>query len=139
MTTFSIQPNSPTPAYMQILNQINYAIASGHYAPDEQLPSVRQLAVDLLVNPTTVAKAYRELERGGLTYSRKGRGVFVADLGPKMGERHRLRSVTGQIADAINEAVRSGLKPERIRAITESILTRALGKRPTLKAEHTGE
>ena len=82
MPVFDIDTASSVPVYEQIVDRLRYAIAAGRYAPGEQLPSVRQLAVDLLVNPNTVAKAYRELEREGLTFSRRGLGVFVSRSAP---------------------------------------------------------
>lgn len=67
------------PIYQQIVNQFKYLVASGRLEKDEQLPPVRKLAEQLLVNPNTVARAYRELENDGLVVSRHGSGVFVAD------------------------------------------------------------
>ena len=72
------------PLYQQLIDNIEALIAGGLLAADEQLPSVRQLAVELAINPNTIQRAYAELERQGYIYSVKGRGSFVA-------ENHRIR------------------------------------------------
>ena len=128
MPVFDIDPASSVPVYEQIVDRLRYAIAAGRYAPGEQLPSVRQLAVDLLVNPNTVAKAYRELEREGLTFSRRGLGVFVSRSAPAACRRYRRQAIARKIAAALDEAVRSGLDPEEIRALAEELLDNALGE-----------
>lgn len=65
------------PIYLQIVNQVKRAVASGVLVPGDRLPTVRQLAVDLTINPNTVAKAYQELEREGVISTVPGRGTFV--------------------------------------------------------------
>ena len=74
-----ISPSDGVPIYQQILNQIKYLAASGRLCAGDQLPPVRKLAEQLLVNPNTVARAYRELESDGVVASRRGAGVFVAN------------------------------------------------------------
>ena len=73
-----IDPTGAVPVSEQIAEQIRFAIATGRLEPDEKLPSVRALARDLLVNPNTVAKVYRDLEREGILRTRPGSGAFVA-------------------------------------------------------------
>jgi len=73
-----ITTQSTTPIFRQIVDQLRRQIASSQLAVGDALPSVRQLAKDLVINPNTVAKAYAELQRDGLIESRQGRGVFVA-------------------------------------------------------------
>lgn len=128
MGLFSIKLDSNVPVYEQIVEGLRYAIAAGTFAPGEQLPSVRQLAVELLVNPNTVAKAYRELEREGLTRTRKGLGIFVSRSAPGACRSHRRGAVARRIAEAIEDAVHSGLDPEEVRALTEEALEHALEK-----------
>jgi len=123
---FDIDPASSTPVFEQIVHGLRCAIASGVYRQGEQLPSVRQLAVDLLVNPNTVAKAYRELEREGLTRSRKGLGVFVANRAAKRCVRLRRARVVEQVRAALGEAARSGLSPDEIDEIIHEQLDTAL-------------
>lgn len=75
--TFTINTGSSTPIYRQITDQVRLAVAGGRLAVGEQLPSVRVLAEELVVNPNTVARAYADLTREGLIESRSGRGVFI--------------------------------------------------------------
>ena len=126
MAVFEIDAASNVPIYGQIVDKLRYAIAGRAYRPGDQLPSVRQLAIDLLVNPNTVAKAYRELERQGLTYSRKGRGIFVSNSAPEACRRTRREIVARRIASAVLEAVRSGLEPEEVRELTLEQLQKAV-------------
>lgn len=74
---FQVDARSATPIYDQIVTQVKYAVAAGTLRPGEPLPSVRQLAVALRVNPNTVARAYRDLEADGVVETRAGRGTFV--------------------------------------------------------------
>ena len=122
MPAFDIDPASSTPVYEQIATGIRYAIASGVYRQGEQLPSVRELAIDLLVNPNTVAKAYRDLEREGLTRTRKGLGVFVASRARKRCMKFRRARVAEQVRLALDDAICSGLDPYEIEAIVRGQL-----------------
>ena len=80
------------PLYQQLIDNIEALIASGLLAADEQLPSVRQLAVELAINPNTIQKAYSELDRRGVVYSVPGKGSFVSiDALEKIGDRRRLK------------------------------------------------
>jgi GntR family transcriptional regulator len=74
---FSLSPSHPMPLYAQLTRAIQFAIATGRLRQGEQLPTVRQLAVDLRVNANTVAKVYAELERSGILETRRGVGTFV--------------------------------------------------------------
>jgi GntR family transcriptional regulator len=75
--TFNISTGSDTPIYKQITDQVRLAVTVGKLAVGDQLPSVRALAEDLVVNPNTVSRAYGDLMREGLLESRAGRGVFI--------------------------------------------------------------
>lgn len=91
---FHIDPNHPTPLYAQLERSIRFAIAIGKLGIGDQLPTVRQLAVDLRINANTVAKVYAELERAGVLETRRGVGTFVsarpeeASLGRRDREKH---------------------------------------------------
>ena len=76
---FHINPASPTPLYAQLRRAIQFAIATGKLRIGEQLPTVRQMAVDLKINANTVAKVYLELERTGIVETRRGVGTFISD------------------------------------------------------------
>src|SRR5215510_4984129 len=73
-----LDPRSGVPVYRQLMDQIKYYVAGGTLRPGDQLPSIRELAVALSVNPTTVVKTYTELEREGVIAMRHGKGAFVA-------------------------------------------------------------
>ncbi len=75
---FRLDPSTGVPFYRQIIDQVLLAVADGRLKPGEQLPTVRQLAVDLQVNLNTVAKAYREMEIRGIVQTQQGTGTFVA-------------------------------------------------------------
>lgn len=80
MAYFHVDSDSPTPIYAQLDRSIRAAIATGELEPGSQLPTVRQLAVDLAVNANTVAKVYTQLERDGILETRRGVGTFVRDI-----------------------------------------------------------
>jgi len=76
---FRLDPHSGVPVYRQLMDQVQAAMASGALALGDQLPTVRQVAVDLAINPNTVSRAYREMEIRGLLDTQQGTGTFVAD------------------------------------------------------------
>jgi GntR family transcriptional regulator len=101
----ALDPRDPTPIYAQLDRGLRAAIASGRLMPGDQLPTVRQLAVDLKVNANTVARVYADLERAGVLETRRGVGSFVlaspAHARPPDEHQRRLRAfVTRVIADA---------------------------------------
>src|SRR3974377_2618004 len=75
---FRLDDNSGGPVYRQVMDQVGGGIALGALRPGDQLPTVRQLAVDLAINPNTVVRAYRELELGGLLETHQGTGTFIS-------------------------------------------------------------
>lgn len=90
---FQLNPSDPTPLYAQLDRAIRLGISIGRLPPDTQLPTVRQLAVDLSINLNTVAKVYRDLERAGILETRRGIGTFIRSPATKAmakGERDRL-------------------------------------------------
>lgn len=115
----SIDTADARPIYVQIMDEIRRAVVLGTVGPDDPLPSVRQLAGELKVNPNTVQQAYRELERDGLVYVRRGQGTFVAEEAAVQTERERgelARMVAGR---ALREAYRNGLSAEDLVAAIE--------------------
>ncbi|HLN47250.1 MAG TPA: GntR family transcriptional regulator [Magnetospirillaceae bacterium] len=78
---FHVDDASGVPVYLQLKEQVLHAISRAQLKPGDQLPTVREVAVDLLINPNTVNRAYAELEREGLLRSRRGRGTFVSEAG----------------------------------------------------------
>src|SRR5438552_14917475 len=93
---FQVDANHPTPLYAQLERSIRFAIATGKLRIGDQLPTVRQLAVDLRINANTVAKVYGELERAGVLETRRGVGTFVASLRETQeSDAERARQLTG--------------------------------------------
>ncbi len=95
-----ISPNDGIPIYLQIVNQVKYLAASGRLDAGDQLPPVRKLAEQLIVNPNTVARAYRELENAGVLVTRRGAGVFVSDAGSPLTRKEKNR-ILAERADAL--------------------------------------
>ena len=95
-----ISPNDGVPIYLQIVNQVKYLVASGRLKPGEELPPIRVLAEKLVVNPNTVARAYRELELAGVVTKRRTAGTYVSDAGSPLARRERLR-ILAERADAL--------------------------------------
>jgi GntR family transcriptional regulator len=99
-----ISPNDGVPIYLQIVNQVKYLVSAGRLSPEEELPPIRTLAEKLLVNPNTVARAYRELELAGIVIKRRTTGTYVSNAGVRMGRRDRLKIITGRIDALVAEA-----------------------------------
>jgi len=100
----SIDPKSGVPLYRQIIESVKFAIARGALAPGERLPTVRQLAVDLQVNPNTVIRAYRELELGGVLDTQQGSGTFVAGERPEIDALERRRMLDQILTELLARA-----------------------------------
>ncbi len=115
-----IDEKDPRPIYQQIVDEVRRGLVTGTLGADDPLPSVRQLASDLKVNPNTVQQAYRDLEREGMVYVRRGQGTFIADVrGGSARERSALASSLAQ--RALREAWRHGLgTAELIEAIVKA-------------------
>lgn len=98
---FHLDQNSGVPVYRQIIDQVRGGVASGALAPGHQLPTVRQLAVDLEINPNTVVRAYRELELGGLLETQQGTGTFISEKKVSRGDAERQRQLSQIVADCV--------------------------------------
>lgn len=101
---FSLDPKSGVPFYKQIILQIEMAIADGRVLTGDQLPTVRSLAVDLSINPNTVARAYNELEIRGIVNTQQGTGTFINDKKTKLDEIERERVLAGITQSFITKA-----------------------------------
>ncbi len=115
------------PLHEQITHGIKELIMCGALAPDEQLPSVRDLSVSLTVNPNTVQRAYKNLEAENIIYSIKGKGNFVS--GSSCADKKTLSKLYDSLADSIRELVFYGEDKEKISAFLESIITETEGKK----------
>jgi len=99
-----ISANDGVPIYLQIVNQVKYLVASGRLTPGEELPPMRVLAERLLINPNTVARAYRELEIAGIVTKRRTAGTYVSDAGSPLARRERVKILTERIDALLAEA-----------------------------------
>jgi len=127
-----VDHESGMPIYAQIMEQIKHLVATGRLRPGDQLPTIRQLAVDLRVNPNTVVHAYRELDRQRVISTQQGRGTFIAQR-PDEGRlaemrRDRLRAIMGH---ALLEALSLGYEAQEIREAFEKQLEEWQGERPS--------
>ncbi|HEY8183280.1 MAG TPA: GntR family transcriptional regulator [Thermoanaerobaculia bacterium] len=118
-----VDPKDPLPLYAQLERGIRIGIATGNIKPGQQLPTVRQLAVDLRVNANTVARVYLALERDGVLTTRRGVGTFVAEGVPqKTNAPYRERRLRQAIDRFLTEATSLGYKPrEVVRALARRI------------------
>jgi GntR family transcriptional regulator len=124
---FDIQPDSPVPIYEQIVAQVTFAIASGILEPGYFIPSVRELAEQLMVHPNTVARAYQELERRGVVTAKRGKRMEVTSEAPLKCQSKRQDIVRGRIREALREAVSSALSTEEIRDLVDEELAQLDG------------
>lgn len=99
-----ISTTDGVPIYQQIVNQVKLMLASGRLAPGDELPPIRVLAQQLLINPNTVARAYRELETAGILIKRQGAGTYVSDRGSPLARRERLRILSDSVDALIAQA-----------------------------------
>jgi GntR family transcriptional regulator len=102
------------PIYLQIVNQVKYLVAAGRLAPGDELPPIRALAEQLVINPNTVARAYRELEVAGVVEKRGTTGTFVSAAGSPLARRERVRILTDRIDALLAEARQLGFDTEEL-------------------------
>ena len=125
---FHLDPRSGVATYLQIVQQVKEALRLGVLDVGDQLPTVREVVADLAINPNTVAKAYRDLEREGLVVAQPGRGTFIAStLALPSLEHHR--ALRRELERWLAEAERAGLDEESVRALISTTLREAFGRR----------
>ena len=107
-STFQLDLHSGVPVYRQIIDQVTGGIARGALKPGDQLPTVRQLAVDLTINPNTVVRAYRELEIRGILETQQGTGTFISQQEPKTDEIERQRRLDQLVSEFVARAGAAG-------------------------------
>src|SRR5437868_4401097 len=122
------------PIYAQIVDQVKFAIAARVVRPGDLVPSVRELSKRLVVNPNTVARAYRELQGQGLLEAVRGTGLQVTEAAPARCGEERRAIVRLRLRGAIDEALRSDLAPAEIEAIFRDEWTRSNGAAKALKS-----
>lgn len=110
-----IDPRSPTPLYAQIAGRLKVAVAAGELRPGESLPSVRQLAARLRLNPATIAQAYRELESEGFVEMRQGSGTFIKDVATERRAQERGDQAVRLVRAMLAEAAKLGIQKDDLR------------------------
>ena len=125
---------SGLPVYRQIMDQIKYYVASGALVAGDQLPSIRELAQALTVNPTTVVKAYTELVHEEAIELRQGKGAFVAATSNPLSREEQDKAVRRIARQLAVEATQMGMAPERVVRIVDEELTAMAGERAETKA-----
>ena len=124
---FKPNQTSGVPIYVQLMEQVKHSIETGALRPGDQLPAIRKVAEDLVINPNTVAKVYRELEHEGVIELRHGAGAFVADAregAEPEGRAERLRKAQGAARGAVAKLEALGLSEEEMRRLFEAEWTR---------------
>jgi GntR family transcriptional regulator len=119
---FRPNPSSGVPIYLQLMEQVKHAIETGALRPGEQLPGIRPLAEELVVNPNTVAKAYRELEHEGIVELRQGAGAFVTEKARSKEAANALRAGQALVAGAVEKLRARGITDEEVRRLFEAEL-----------------
>ena len=124
---FRPNPSSGVPIYLQLMEQVKHSIETGALRPGDQLPGIRPLAEQLVINPNTVAKAYRELEHEGVIELRHGAGAFVSGQARTKKVTEKLLAGQAVVAAAVDRLRKSGVTDEEIRRLFEAELI-GLGK-----------
>ena len=119
---FRTNPSLGVPIYLQLMEQVRHAIETGALRPGEQLPGIRPLAEELVINPNTVAKAYRELEHEGIIELRHGAGAFVTQQASARKTTDKLRAAQAIVATAVEKLHAKGVSDEEIRRLFEAEL-----------------
>jgi len=109
-----ISSKDGVPIYLQVVNQVKYLVASGRLAPGAELPPIRVLAESLLINPNTVARAYRELEAAGIVEKRRTAGTYVSDQGSPLARRERIRILSERVDALLAEARQMDVSLEEV-------------------------
>ena len=113
---------SGEPIYRQIVEQVKYQVACTRLRPGDRLPSIRELAGQLKINPRTVVKAYEELQAAGLVVRRQGQGVFIAEHQPALPESVRRQAIEDLARRLLAETARLGASAEEVMQILEDVL-----------------
>jgi GntR family transcriptional regulator len=111
---FRLDLHSGVPVYRQIIDQVRGAMAAGALATGDQLPTVRQLAVDLSINPNTVVRAYKELELSGQLETHQGTGTFISEQKMPHADAERERQLSQIVADAVARAGAAGFTIDQL-------------------------
>jgi GntR family transcriptional regulator len=122
---FALDLHSGVPVYRQLIDQVRSGVASASLTAGDQLPTVRQLAVDLAINPNTVMRAYRELELGGLLETHQGTGTFIANKKPEKNSIERERQLAQMAGECAARAGAAGFTVEDLIERLRDLLPRS--------------
>lgn len=125
-----IQTQGGVPIYLQVMQQIKYLVASGRLQTGDELPSIRALAEELIVNPNTIARAYRELELEGVVEKRRTAGTFVADSGSPLARKERLKALKQRVDQLLVETYQMGFELDDV---VKLLKQSEIGSKPTKK------
>jgi len=117
-----IDSTSSTPIYLQIIEQIKSRLLSGRLEAGERLPSIRELAVQLTINPGTVAKAYQELEKEGVVEIVKGTGVYVSQHSSEYADLEKSKFIIRRLAGTIAEAISFGMETSEMKSLLDEAI-----------------
>jgi len=109
-----ISRDNPDPMYKQVCDQIKDAVGTGELDTDEQLPSIREMAIALDISDITIRRAYSELENDGYIYARPGIGFFVADVSRKKLREQKLREIRNEVEGLISRAAKYGISSDEV-------------------------
>ncbi len=114
-----ITTSDGVPIYQQVVNQIKFLIASGRLMTGDELPPIRVLAAQLLINPNTVARAYRELETAGIVEKRRTAGTYVSEQGSPLARRERVKILAERIDTLLAEAIHMGVSIDDVMKLVQ--------------------
>lgn len=109
-----ISANDGVPIYMQVVHQIKYLVAAGRLVAGEELPAIRTLAEKLVVNPNTIARAYRELEIAGIVEKRRTAGTYISEQGSPLARRERMKILSDRTDQLLAEALQMNVPIEEV-------------------------
>lgn len=125
------------PLYLQIVSQVKYLVASGRLRPSDEVPPIRTLAETLLINPNTVARAYRELEHAGILVKKQGSGTFVSEAGTPLAWTERIKVLTDRIDALLAEAHQLDVPTEQVLALIKD-RDRLIAAQPQQEKQNAG-
>ena len=126
-----VNPSSGVPLYLQLMDQVKHAIETGAVKAGDQLPTIRRVAEDLVMNPNTVVRAYRELQHEGIIDLKHGSGAFVSVSASIAGRTRVTRKAQGIVQFALERLAGLGLTEEEIRRLFENDLAQLRAERPS--------
>jgi GntR family transcriptional regulator len=126
---FSLDPHSGVPVYRQLIDQVQAGVAAGSLNPGEQLPTVRQVAVDLTINPNTVQRAYREMEIRGILETQQGTGTFISSKKIERSRQEHERKLAQFTSDCVARAGAGGFTVQELIDSLRELIPKAGNRR----------